>query len=281
MRRVVYLWCATAGCRGADEPAPPRPPAAEPVCPAPPAAGPVTAGDANGDGAVDLADAIYTERWLLTGGPAPACDGALDVFDDGVVDIGDGFAIFYDRFTAWRFTGEPDPCVAPPGVVTGPCGVVEVAFDAPRSAPGSDPIPVTVTVSSELAVQGWALSVKTSGCALASATPDGTVSADRRIDPAGLRDLGWEHTELVDGGAVSSVALSWRYDRSLPTGAASPVLALALDLPPPSTGCATCEVTLDDGLQGIGRLVKNLVVIGGQSYPAPPATATVQRCAGG
>jgi hypothetical protein len=46
-------------------------------------------GDANADGAVNLADALFTMNHLFRGGDAPACPDAADADDTEGLDIGD------------------------------------------------------------------------------------------------------------------------------------------------------------------------------------------------
>lgn len=46
-------------------------------------------GDANADSQLDISDAVYTLRFLFSGGGAPACDDAADANDDGAVDLSD------------------------------------------------------------------------------------------------------------------------------------------------------------------------------------------------
>ncbi|MBI4603010.1 MAG: hypothetical protein HY721_13715 [Planctomycetes bacterium] len=46
-------------------------------------------GDSNGDGAVDLSDALSTLGYLFLGAPRPACYDAADADDSGRIDIGD------------------------------------------------------------------------------------------------------------------------------------------------------------------------------------------------
>ncbi len=53
---------------------------------------PFVRGEVNGDGKVDLADAISILTYLFGGGPAPRCADSADANDDGAVDISD--AIF-------------------------------------------------------------------------------------------------------------------------------------------------------------------------------------------
>jgi len=50
-------------------------------------------GDGNGDGKVDIADAIYTLSYLFAGGGTPPCPDALDANDDGSIDIADAIQV--------------------------------------------------------------------------------------------------------------------------------------------------------------------------------------------
>ena len=46
-------------------------------------------GDSNGDGTINIADAIYLLNYLYQDGPTPTCLDTADVNDDGAVDIAD------------------------------------------------------------------------------------------------------------------------------------------------------------------------------------------------
>jgi hypothetical protein len=72
----------------------------------PPAAGQEAfrRGDANDDGAVNLADPIFTLNFLFRGGPLPRCEDAVDANDDGRMDIAD--PVFTINFL---FLGGPEP----------------------------------------------------------------------------------------------------------------------------------------------------------------------------
>ncbi len=63
-------------------------------------------GDGNGDGTVDLADAVYMLAYLFAGGPQPACADAGDANDDGILDLSDPISVL-----AFLFAGGtlPDP----------------------------------------------------------------------------------------------------------------------------------------------------------------------------
>ena len=57
-------------------------------------------GDANADGAIDIADAVFVLGHLFAAGPAPSCRDAGDANDDGALDIADAVAILGHLFAA-------------------------------------------------------------------------------------------------------------------------------------------------------------------------------------
>ncbi len=61
-------------------------------------------GDANGDGVVDLGDAIYLLNYLYKGGPAPNPSWTGDANSDGVVDLGDAIYLLN-----YLYKGGPPP----------------------------------------------------------------------------------------------------------------------------------------------------------------------------
>ncbi len=70
-------------------------------------------GDANGNGGVDLSDAVATFGFLFTGGDAPTCYDAADSNDSGSLDLSDGIYTLN-----WLFGGGDAP--ADPGATCGP-----------------------------------------------------------------------------------------------------------------------------------------------------------------
>jgi len=67
---------------------------AEPQLPPPPRDdGRFVRGDVNGDGDVDMTDAIATVDWLFRGGRASDCFDAVDANDDGRIDLADAFRV--------------------------------------------------------------------------------------------------------------------------------------------------------------------------------------------
>src|SRR6185503_16455574 len=61
-------------------------------------------GDADGNGAFDITDAIVTLEWLYLGGEAPPCLDGADFNDDGTIDISDVIANL-----SFQFLGGPEP----------------------------------------------------------------------------------------------------------------------------------------------------------------------------
>ena len=57
-------------------------------------------GEANGDGRVDISDAIFILDWLFLGGPAPPCEKAADADDSGAHNLSDAVSI-----ASWLFLG--------------------------------------------------------------------------------------------------------------------------------------------------------------------------------
>jgi hypothetical protein len=66
-------------------------------------------GDANGDGGVDLSDAVYTLSFLFGGGPTPDCRDAADADDDQELSITDAIYSLGYLF----LSGEPPPAPGP------------------------------------------------------------------------------------------------------------------------------------------------------------------------
>ncbi|MBI4604090.1 MAG: hypothetical protein HY721_19205 [Planctomycetes bacterium] len=83
-------------------------------------------GDSNGDGALDIADAIFVFSFLFLGGPGPSCLEAAEANNDGALDISDGISLL-----GFLFLGSPPPVV--PGPPPAPCG----ADPDPPGSPGS------------------------------------------------------------------------------------------------------------------------------------------------
>lgn len=61
-------------------------------------------GDANNDGTLNIADAVWVLNYLFQDQPAPPCLDAGDANDDSGVDIGDAIYII-----SWQFSRGPEP----------------------------------------------------------------------------------------------------------------------------------------------------------------------------
>jgi len=72
-------------------------------------------GDADGNGAVNLSDAIVTLIHLFRGGPSPQCEDAADADDNGQIQLTDAI-----RILGFLFLGSAPP--NPPGPPPSPCG---------------------------------------------------------------------------------------------------------------------------------------------------------------
>ena len=214
---------------------------------------------------MDLADGIYLQRWLQRAGPAPACEAALDVVADGSVDLADSFLLWAHAFSdAGSLPDlEADACAGSEAVAQlEECGRMTLEIVAPRKADGAFDATVSLT-SHDLAVEGWQLSLTANGCRIASATLEGTRSADAR--DGGRRSMGYGRVDVVEGGVVSAVALSWLESSDLAASDdAAPILAVHVE----ATGedCVKCQLTLEDGLTATGQPVRNTVVVEGRDF---------------
>ena len=79
------------------------------VSPAGPVEGRFIRGDANGDGRIDIADAIWALSSLFVGGPPTACPDAADANDDSAVDVSDPIFLLGYQFLGSRAPSAPFP----------------------------------------------------------------------------------------------------------------------------------------------------------------------------
>lgn len=225
------------------------------------------AGDANGDGAVDLADAVVILRAVADGGPTPPCTAAIDLVPNEVVDLDDAFSLLVHLFEGgFSLPADVDCSTAIP-LPTPTCSPIEARFS---------PTGTVEVRADSLAVEAWSLAVTAEGCTVAAATTAGTQGASVVDTPAGLRDLGYDATFVVADGAASAVVLGFMEAPPLPAGTWSPVLALTLEQ---GTTCS-CTLTLDTTVTAIGEPVKSLAVASGAAWPLT-AERTIDLCAGG
>ena len=119
----------------------------------------------------------------------------------------------------------------PAEVAAGPPGVGwDLTFDRPERAMAGAGSSVRADCDGQLAIRGleagergpaaWSVSISSEGCSIIDVTTAGTVGASVDDDPPGLRDQGFEKTELTRGpgneGAVSAVFLSFVRSVTLP-----------------------------------------------------------------
>ena len=234
------------------------------ACVAPLGVGTPVAGDVNGDGEVDVADATRLFGGLFRAGAAPACDAAADLVQDGLVEAGDGFALLsylYAGRTALPTLAEG--ACATPAIDEGTCAPLSWTIDAPNSSSGTS-FEATIGLSTpELSPEAWSLSVSASGCSVTAASAAQAVA------------LGYDRTGLSSaGGAVSAVILDWHDGSTLAARAADwPLLTLSI-----SGSCGTCTLSVEDGQQGDGQPVADVVSVGGRSYRPEAAHATITLC---
>ncbi|MCA8958869.1 MAG: hypothetical protein KDC38_00085 [Planctomycetes bacterium] len=81
-------------------------------------------GDANDDGALDIADAIYLLNHLFVGGPGPHCESSADANDDDALDLGDVVTLLTAIFSGGAPLAPPYPnCGPDPTVGALDCGI--------------------------------------------------------------------------------------------------------------------------------------------------------------
>jgi len=88
-------------------------------------------GNTNGDGSVDLSDAVYLLGNLFSGRPAPPCEASAFINDDAAKDISDAIYLL-----AHLFTGGPPPRGWPGGTPTCEVAPVEDCAAAHESCAG-------------------------------------------------------------------------------------------------------------------------------------------------
>lgn len=284
--RTGHLLClslflgAVNACDAPEQKAPP----VKTVCTltaAPPAV-PV-AGDANGDGFLDVSDGVAYQRYFMAGGAAPACLPAMDVVPDGVADFGDATAIWF-HLGPNRSTALPsaEGCTQVERTVDAACANgLALEISAPPTvtgAIGTDvPFTATVTLSSPmLKVEAWSFSLQASGCSITGGSTAGTVAADREDDPPGYRDGGMAWQAIQPEMAEVLTGLDWRNPTTLPTVDAAAIHTFTLS-GQPTSDCTPCTLSLVPGTAGTG--VETVISGGGYRYLPTLGSFTVSVCA--
>lgn len=260
------MWLLLLGCAGSKAPADTDPPptVAE-ACPRP-AAAVAAGGDANGDGATDLADVLLIHRHVADGGPPPVCPDAVDLVPDGRVELDDGLAVATALYEGAFALPDAGDCAGTPGRAPPECGALALSVVAVDGG-------AEVRLAGSVPVEGWSLGLQPEGCTITSATTAGTHAAPLRSATPGRRDRGYDATAVVAGGAVSVVVLDVLDAVTLPAEATLLRVGLA-----PGEGCA-CTLRTTDGLAWLGAPVATLAVSGGAAWPLA-AEASVDPCAG-
>jgi len=269
MRHSVHeIWIITGlmGCGGSDNAL-----ISSEVCP-PAAANAARSADANGDGAVDLADAVSVLRYVTDGGPAPACASAVDLVPNERIDPDDGFSILYHLYERRWGLGDVDPSACEFTAHTTPgCGGIDAGFVVVDDSAGAT---VELQLSTALAVEGWSVSVSADGCRLTSATVDGTSGAQSALDPTGYRKLGYELTRAQGGSVTSAVLLDTLNAVILPPGERHTLLRFNAE----SDSCGECTLSLAAPIKAWGKPVDSLVAANGASYSLGFVEQTIKVC---
>ena len=244
-------------------------------------------GDANGDGFVDLTDAVYLQRYTFSGGPAPSCDRLVDIVTDQSVDSSDSYPLLSHLFPGPTTTLEADgtDCETHGYTPTDACGdglTFGVAAAATVSGTGTVEIPATVTLTSPtLATEGWSVVLEATGCTITAGTFSGTVAADRRDDPPGERDggYGWISPLPADHVAAATI-LDWHNGGTLsPWDGARNILGLTLEAEVGSA-CGTCSLQVVAQHEGVNVPVETVVSGGGYRFTPAFGSASVEVCPG-
>lgn len=236
-----------------------------PVC-ARPADAVREAGDANGDGAVDVADAVLLLRHVAQAGPAPACLDAVDLLPDDQAQLDDAFSLLihlgedlFDTDAVRADRCEDATPLSPPT----DCAALHARIQAPASSPAGS-FEAAVVLESALSVEGWQLLLSAEGCTLSAADTAGTVAARVVDDPPGLRDLGYDRSRVLEGEARSLVVLGFMEPVALPVGEAHTVLRVQVEAP----DCGSCTL----------RLREATLAASGAAWPLPEVEAVVDVC---
>jgi hypothetical protein len=79
-------------------------------------------GDSDGNGSLEVTDAVGTLNFLFLSGPTPECFSAVDSNDDGEIDISDAVALLLHLFAGGAPLGPPGPDCGPDPTLDGlPC----------------------------------------------------------------------------------------------------------------------------------------------------------------
>ena len=234
-------------------------------------------GDANGDGAADISDAVFLQNMLFRGGPEVKCSLVADVLYDNILNLGDSMALLSAVLPgdtrlmplAAGVCGTADPSLVPEPVRLG------VSWDAPRKAVGTAQATLQIETR-DRPVQAWSFAIEAEGCVITDTTTEKTAAAWVNDTPGGLRaGTSYDFHALRGPGVEAGTVLDWQGDAKL-TIRPDPWPVLTVEVEPAGSGCASCTLRLLPG-RGEGR-VDSVATVGGWSYPLPAAEAEFQLC---
>ncbi len=244
------------------------------------AASPVFA-DINGDGVMDIADAIALQNNFFRGGREFVCREAADFNGDGQIQVDDSYRIT----THLVGGGQParalsaNACRNSLPWPEGQCTPAEFRFFAPARTTESR-FRARMVIRGDLRVQGWSTSLEATDCTLVQVATAGTSAGEIWDEPPGVRHLGYDMSRLVEGGALSYVILSFNEDIELPRGpSGTEVLEIELEADVPESGCRPCSLKTIAGLTWLGQPIDRVIVSDGYSYRPAESEVTIDVCA--
>jgi hypothetical protein len=144
--------------------------------------------------------------------------------------------------------------------------------------------------TSGVGAQGWSIGVAAEGLRITEITTRGTAGASVADGPPGLRNGGFEVSELTSSspehpdndGAVSAVVLSFNRPVTLPPAGPSTIARITVESEPiSSASCSAARVYYRDGLVGSGQPVPNMVTHRGVTLRPARRGLRAAICAGG
>ena len=170
-------------------------------------------GNANGDKAIDISDAIYNISFMFLGGKEPPCMDAADANDDGVLDISDVSFLLGYQFLGTRPPPAPGPKIPGPDPTPDALGCGPPFVQAPYEPP-EDPL-ASPSTTPKVTVRGW--DPKQKKAIIGKAT-----SVDAlRIRGRGL-DFNWVLTYRSRFAASSSQGNGWTHSYDVRIERANP-----------------------------------------------------------
>lgn len=164
--------------------------------------------------------------------------------------------------------GQSDELFAGQAPTADPTGPAELAVEAGATSVWAG---IVSQFHDGRGVQGWAFSIAYEGEALlTAATVDGTAADEASRHPNGLRDVGFNKTQVIDPqrfdqgqGVVSAIVLSFQNPVTLASHGTATVLRVDLS----GEEGDTARLRWKDGLMGAGTPIRTLATVQGSSVP--------------